>query len=110
MPKKSKTPKRTQARKKGKKSNKRSSRYTTTLQTIKVHPHLANAIRSLKKFSPEELEQVKTLSRTVVVAEAGQSTGCWISDSGGQQHCVNLPPDVCTRQGGISVPTRCPNA
>jgi hypothetical protein len=109
MPKKSKTGKSTKATgKQAKRSKKKQLRPAETLRTIKVHPHLAHAIQSLKKFSPEELEQVKNLSRATV-AEAGQSTGCWISDSGGQQHCVNLPPDVCTRQGGISVPTRCPN-
>jgi hypothetical protein len=79
------------------------------LRTIKVHPHFADAIASLKKFAPEDLEEIKNLASTEF-AEGGQSTGCWLSDSGGQQHCVNLPPDVCTRKGGISVPTKCPSS
>jgi hypothetical protein len=79
------------------------------LRTIKVHPHFANAITSLKKLAPEELTEIKNLASTEF-AESGQSTGCWLSDSGGQQHCVNLPPDVCTRKGGISVPTKCPSS
>jgi hypothetical protein len=78
-------------------------------QTIKVHPHFARAIASLKKFSSEELDEIKTLAGTVT-AGSGNSTGCWLSDSGGQQHCVNLPPAVCTSKGGISVPTKCPIA
>ncbi len=79
------------------------------LQTIEVHPRLANAISSLKRLVPEELERLRGLS-SKALAEGTQSTGCWISDTGGQQHCMNLPPDVCTREGGISVPTRCPNS
>ena len=78
------------------------------LQAIKIHPHFAQAIQSLKKLTPDEFEEIKGLS-AAALAEGAQSTGCWISDSGGQQHCINLPPDVCTRKGGISVPTRCPN-
>lgn len=79
------------------------------LTTIEVHPKLAQAIASLKKHGPEELKRIKELECADLPAPV-RSTGCWISDSGGQQHCVNLPPDVCTREGGISVPTRCPNA
>jgi hypothetical protein len=111
MPKKGKFTKRKGSRQKGRKakSGKPSPKSQSPLQTIKVHPHLAHAILSLKKFAPDELENIKSLS-SVPVAEGGQPTACWISDSGGQQHCVNLSPDVCTRNGGISVPTRCPNS
>jgi hypothetical protein len=77
-------------------------------KTISVHPHLAHAILSLKKLAPAEMEEVKALSAKANV-DGVQSTGCWISDSGGEQHCIDLPPDVCTRRGGISVPTSCPN-
>lgn len=79
------------------------------LQTIKVHPHLAKAILSLKKFAPNEIERLKGLSANMATY-GSQPTACWISDSGGQQHCMNLPPDVCAREGGISVPTPCPNS
>ena len=75
--------------------------------TIKVHPHFARAIASLKKFAPAEIEEIKKYASTEF-GESGQPTGCWLSDSAGQQHCVNLPPDVCARKGGISVPTKCP--
>jgi hypothetical protein len=78
-----------------------------TLTTIKVHPHFARAIASLERFAPEEIEEIKK-SAGADFAEGAQATGCWLSDSGGQQHCVNLPPDVCARKGGISVPTKCP--
>ena len=77
------------------------------LKQISVHPRLAAVVSSLKQFTADELEELKRVSSEVVAAGASV-TGCWISDTGGQQHCVNLPPDVCTRQGGISVPTRCP--
>jgi hypothetical protein len=79
-----------------------------TKKTISVHPKLAKAILSLRKFAPAEMEEIKNLSAQTKAAGVA-STGCWISDSGGEQHCINLPPDVCTRQGGMSVPTRCPN-
>jgi hypothetical protein len=110
MPKKTKSVKiRKRATKQGKANGKKLSRGSQgSLCTIKVHPHLAHAIASLKKLAPEELEEIKKLA-SAESAEGGQSTGCWLSDSGGQQHCVNLPPDVCSRKGGISVPTRCPN-
>ena len=94
-----------QAKPKAKASAVKSSRLRASLRTIKVHPHLALAIASLKRFSPEELEEVKTLASTEF---ADNSTGCWLSDSGGQQHCVNLPPAICTSKGGMSVPTKCP--
>jgi hypothetical protein len=88
---------------------KQARKLTDGLQSVKVHPRLAKAILSLKKLAPEELERVRSLSATATATSA-PSTGCWISDSGGQQHCINLPPDVCTREKGMSVPTRCPNA
>jgi hypothetical protein len=75
---------------------------------IAVHPRLADAIHSLRRFSPAEMTEVKALAGQPGTGAA--STGCFISDSGGQQHCINLPPDVCTNKGGISVPTRCPKA
>jgi hypothetical protein len=79
-----------------------------TKKTISVHPRLARAILSLKKLDPTEIDRMRGLAADAAAAGSA-STGCWISDSGGEQHCINLPPDVCTRQGGISVPTRCPN-
>jgi len=79
-----------------------------TTTTISVHPMLAKAILSLKKFGPEELAEIKKTSAQATAAGAA-STACFISDSSGQQHCINLPPDVCSRQGGISLPTKCPN-
>ena len=79
-----------------------------SFQTIKVHPHFAKAIASVKQFAPEEIEEIKKLASSEFAGLA-QSTGCWLSDSGGPQHCVNLPPEVCARKGGISVPTKCPN-
>lgn len=110
MPKKTRSAKGRKPKTKKQKANgkKLSLGSRNPLRTIKVHPHFANAIASLKKLAPEELEGIKKLASTEF-AEGGQSTGCWLSDSGGQQHCVNLPPDVCARKGGISVPTRCPN-
>jgi hypothetical protein len=110
MPKKSKATKKKAAGRKTRKAKraKPSAASGLLLKAIKVHPHLADAILSLKKLGPEEFQEIKSLSGAATT-EGLQSTGCWISDSGGQQHCVNLPPDVCTRKGGISVPTRCPN-
>ena len=93
---------------KGKKSRTKKRKAKRSLSTIKVHPHFARAIASVKRFSADEIEEIKTLA-SAEFAGAGQSTGCWLSDSGGPQHCVNLPPDVCARKGGISVPTKCPN-
>jgi hypothetical protein len=75
---------------------------------ISVHHRLADAILSLRKFAPEEMEEIRALSARADTA-AGRTTSCWISDSGGEQHCINLTPDDCTRKGGISVPTKCPN-
>jgi hypothetical protein len=77
-------------------------------KTISVHPHLAKAIVSLRKFAPAEMEEIRTLSAQTTAAGTA-STACFISDTGGEQHCINLPPDVCTGKGGISLPTRCPN-
>lgn len=110
MPKKTKSEKSKKGGTKNRKANgkKSSLGLQGLLRTIKVHPHFAHAIASLKKLAPEELEEIKKLASTEF-AGGGQSTGCWLSDSGGQQHCVNLSPDVCTRKGGISVPTKCPN-
>lgn len=79
------------------------------LETISIHPRLAHAIQSMKRLSDEEFAEVKAMAAAhdeAIVA----STGCWISDSGGQQHCVNLSPAACTNKGGISVPIKCPNA
>ena len=106
MPKKTKSRKNKSGTKKRKANNKKASLSSQgSLVTIKVHPHLAHAIASLRKLAPEELEGIKKLASTEF---AGGSTGCWLSDSGGEQHCVNLPPAVCSSKGGISVPTRCP--
>jgi hypothetical protein len=76
--------------------------------TISIHPRLGKATLSLKKFAPEEMGTIKSLSAHTT-ATGVASTGCWISDAGAEQRCINLPADVCTRHGGISVPTRCPN-
>jgi hypothetical protein len=104
-------PKKTKSRKSKKgaatKSKAGGQKASLRLQTIKVHPRLAHAIASLKKVAPKELEDIRTLSSTEFANDGG-STGCWLSDTGGQQHCVNLPPAVCTSKGGISVPTKCP--
>jgi hypothetical protein len=94
---------------KSKKSRTKKRKAKSSLSTIKVHSHFARAIASVKKFSPDEIEEIKTLASTEF-AGARQSSGCWLADTGGPQHCVNLPPDVCARKGGISVPTKCPNA
>jgi hypothetical protein len=79
------------------------------LRSIAIHPRFTEAISSMKRLTTAEFSELQTLSAqnddTVT-----PSTGCWISDSGGQQHCVNLPADVCTRKGGIAVPIKCPNA
>ena len=81
----------------------------TTHKSVSVHPKLAKAITSMKKLAPAELEEVRTLSEKHT-AQGAETTGCFLSDTGGQQHCLNLPSDVCTRRGGISVPTPCPNS
>jgi hypothetical protein len=77
-------------------------------KTISVHPKLAQAILSLRKLAPAEMEEVRALAAKAT-AERVQSTACFLSDTGGQQHCIDLPSDVCTRRGGISLPTPCPN-
>jgi hypothetical protein len=80
-----------------------------SLEAISVHPRFAHAILSMKRLTDEEFAEVKAMAAAhdeAIVA----STGCWISDSGGQQHCVNLSPAACTNKGGISVPIKCPNA
>jgi hypothetical protein len=95
---------------KSQKSRKRGGKTKPRLDVRKIHPHLTEAILSLKRLDPKEFAEVQALSAMHSAGAAvGPSTGCIISNSGGQQHCVNLPPDVCSRQGGISIPTRCPN-
>ena len=96
---------------KSKKSTKRGSKQKARLDVRTIHPHLTEAILSLKKLDSKEFAEVQALSAMHSASTAAApSTGCIISDSAGQQHCVNLPPDVCSRQGGISIPTRCPNS
>jgi hypothetical protein len=81
---------------------------TAGKKTISVHPKLAHAILSLRKLAPAEVEEVRELAAKAA-AGGEESTACFLSDTGGQQHCINLPPNVCTRRGGISLPTPCPN-
>lgn len=103
-------PNRGKGRAKARRSAKRGGKPKPRLDVRKIHPHLTEAILSLKKLDAKEFAEVQALSAMHSAGTAvGPSTGCIISDSGGQQHCVNLPPDVCSRQGGISIPTRCPN-
>jgi hypothetical protein len=81
---------------------------TAKKKTISVHPKLAEAIQSLRKLAPSEVEEVRAIAAKAA-ASGIEATACFLSDTGGQQHCINLPSDVCTRRGGISLPTPCPN-